>query len=377
MHVVSLGHDTKIFDSTSRPYARQVAYAKKAGQLSMLIPTQTSYPTVTTEGFVVEAVAARLALVRFLKLLRRTLRAVSCAKRNEQVVLTVQSPFELGLIGYLVAACCRVPLEVQVHGDFYSREYWRRESRGNRLRYQLGLFVLRRAERVRVVGERIRTSLVSRKVAREKITVLPIQTALTSFLEAAPRPLWPDTNRLTIISVARFSREKNLSMLLQAFKSVNQVHSDTQLVLVGEGGEEKKLRAEIAALWPNHDAPVLIYPWQSDVAAVMKAADIFALTSDYEGYAMVLGEAMASGLPIVTTDVGCVGELCLPDVHALVVPPRDEAALTTALTTLVTDTNLRTRMAAAGVATVQSMEQSDELYTNQIVAGWQQLLASV
>jgi glycosyltransferase involved in cell wall biosynthesis len=304
----------------------------------------------------------------------RTLRVVSRAKSKEKVVLTVQSPFELGLIGLIVSMCSRVPLEVQVHGDFYSREYWRMESRGNRFRYQLGLFVLRRANRVRVVGERIRTSLVSRKVTRERITVLPIQTALTSFLEAAPRPLWPDTNRLTIISVARFSREKNISLLLRAFKSVNHAYPDTQLVLVGEGAEERKLRADIAALWPNKDAPVLIYPWQSDVAAVMKAADIFALTSDYEGYAMVLGEAMASGLPIVTTDVGCVGELCLSDVHALVVPPRDEAALTHAFTTLVMDADRRTRMAVAGVATVKMMEQSDEAYTNQIVARWQQLL---
>ncbi|MBP9717379.1 MAG: glycosyltransferase family 4 protein [Candidatus Pacebacteria bacterium] len=374
MHVVSLGHDTKIFDTTSRPYGRQVAYAKKAGQLSMLIPTLTSYPQVVTEGLMVEAVAANLAPLRFLKLLMRTVRVVSRAKRKEKVVLTVQSPFELGLIGLIVSKCSRVPLEVQVHGDFYSREYWRQESRGNRFRYQLGVFVLRRANRVRVVGERVRTSLVSRKVARERITVLPIQTALTAFLEASPRPLWPDTNRLTIISVARFSREKNLPLLLRAFKSVNQAYPDTQLVLVGEGGEEKKLQAEIATLWPKRTSPVLIYPWQSDVAAVMKAADIFALTSDYEGYAMVLGEAMASGLPIITTDVGCVGELCLPDIHALVVPPRDETALSAALTALVTDTDLRTRMAAAGVATIKTMEQSDEVYTNQIVAGWQQLL---
>ncbi len=212
MHIVSVGHDTKIFDTASRPFARQLAYAKMAGQLSMLIPTHTAFPRVATDGLLVEAVTARVAAVRFLKLLGRTFQLVARAKRTTQVVLTVQSPFELGLIGLIVSTVSRVPLEVQVHGDFYSREYWKEESRGNHSRYHLGLFVLRRADSIRVVGGRIRTSLVNRGVAADKITVLPISTSLTSFLAATPRPLWSDTKRLTIISVARFSREKNLSL---------------------------------------------------------------------------------------------------------------------------------------------------------------------
>jgi glycosyltransferase involved in cell wall biosynthesis len=212
-------------------------------------------------------------------------------------------------------------------------------------------------------------------VSRHRLTVLPIVTSLEAFQTASPRPLWPDQNKVTIIAVARFSREKNLPLLINAFKQVHQQQPQSQLILVGEGSEETSLRAQVARLWPSA-APVLFYPWQADIASVMKAADIFALTSDYEGYAMVLGEAMAAGLAIVTTDVGCVGELCLPDKEALVVPPRDEAALVAALTRLVADADLRQRLSTAGLTTASTLATSDEAYANRIVELWRLITTS-
>ncbi len=374
MQIVSFGHDEKMFDTSSRPFLRQAMYAALVSKLTIVMPTAQPHPAVYEKNVTIEAVAAHWLLVRFFAYVRRSSQVVRQQKTLGRVVVTTQNPFEFGLVGWFMKVFHRVPLEVQVHGDFYSREYWRKESFGNNIRYHLGLFVLRRADGVRVVGQRIATSLIQRGVAAAKITVLPISTSLAPFFEAAPRPLWPPTDALTIISVARFSREKNLPLLIRAFKRVYDANPQTQLVLVGEGWEEKKLRAEVANLWPESISPVLLYSWQSDIAAVMKAADIFALTSDYEGYAMVLGEAMAAGLPIVATDVGCVGDLCLPNIHALVVPPRDEAALVTALTKLVADASLRTRLAAASFAAAQNLNHTDTTYPAQIVAGWQRLL---
>lgn len=372
MYVISLGHDKKIFDTTSRPYARQLSYAKQLTKLIILIPTKEPYQPVGVPGLSVLPVVAQLPLLRFWRLFRATLRAVRQSKKAGPTLLTVQSPFEFGLIGLAVRWFTGVPLEVQVHGDFYSRNYWRMESWGNKVRARLGLFVLRRATGVRVVSKRIASSLTARGVSHTRLTVLPIVTSLTSFQTASPRPLWPDHEGVTVISAARFSREKNLPLLINAFKGVQAVYPHSQLVLVGEGSEEVALRKQVRALWPSN-APVQFYPWQADIASVMKAADIFALTSDYEGYAMVLGEAMAAGLPIVTTDVGCVGELCMPDKEALVVPPRDEAALSTALAKLVTDEALRARLAAAGRETVATIATSDAAYADRIVGHWHSL----
>ncbi len=374
MQIVSLGHDEKMFDTTSRPFLRQASYAALVAKLTIVMPTPQSRPAVHEKNVTIEAVAAKWLPVRFFVYVIRCSKVIRQQKVLGRVVVTAQNPFEFGLVGWFMKVLHRVPLEVQVHGDFYSREFWREESVGNNIRYHLGLFVLRRADGVRVVGQRIAASLTQRGVTATKITVLPISTSLAPFLTATPRPLWSSTDALTIISVARFSREKNLPLLIRAFKRVYDACPQTQLVLVGEGSGEAELHRTIATLWPTTASPVLMYPWQSDIASVMKAADLYALTSDYEGYAMVLGEAMAAGLPIVSTDVGCVGDLCLPDTHALVVPPRDEAALVTALTKLVADAGLRTRLSAAGLATAQNLDHNDTTYPTQIVAGWQRLL---
>lgn len=376
MYVISLGHDKKIFDTTTRPYARQLSYAKKLTKLTILIPTKESYTQVEVPGLTVRPVIAGRPLLRFWRLFFETLRQVRQSKKAGPTLLTVQSPFEFGLIGLVVRLLTSVPLEVQVHGDFYSRDYWRMESWGNNVRARLGLFVLRRATGVRVVSKRIARSLTARGVAETRLTVLPIVTSLAAFQTASPRPLWPDQDNVTIIAVARFSREKNLPLLIAAFKGVQAVHPQSQLVLVGEGSEEAALHTQVEALWPTA-APVRFYPWQADIASVMKAADIFALTSDYEGYAMVLGEAMAAGLAIVATDVGCVGELCIPDKEALVVPPRDEAALSDALAKLVGDETLREQLVAAGHQAVAALATSDEAYADRIVGHWHSLASKV
>jgi len=103
----------------------------------------------------------------------------------------------------------------------------------------------------------------------------------------------------------------------------------------------------------------------------MKAADIYALSSDYEGYALVLGEAMAAGLAIVTTDVG---ELCFQGKHALVVTPRAEEAYTAALLQLVGDKNLGASLVTASHTVVATLPADSTAYATAIVAGWHKIV---
>ena len=88
-------------------------------------------------------------------------------------VVSVQDPFEVGLLGLLVARILRVPLHVQVHTDFLSPHYVR-HSFLNRLRVAVAGFVLHRAVRVRVVSERVKDEIVERYGLKTHISVLPI-----------------------------------------------------------------------------------------------------------------------------------------------------------------------------------------------------------
>jgi glycosyltransferase involved in cell wall biosynthesis len=78
--------------------------------------------------------------------------------------------------------------------------------------------------------------------------------------------------------------------------------------------------------------------------------DVFALSSDTEQAPLSLMEAMAAGLPVVATDVGDVKEMVSDPNRAFVVPPKDEAAFSRALSRLLSDATLRRELGAANAA---------------------------
>ncbi len=374
MHVVALGHDKKIFDHRSRSYTRQQAYAKLLTSLHVFVPVRDDVSDVTAETLTVHAVKSKNNVVLAWRMVCTLYRQIRICQSMGRTVLIVQSPFEFGVIGLVCAKLTGVPLQVQVHGDFYSQPYWQKESWSNRLRAVVGLCILRRADGVRVVSKRIARSLIERGVSETRIAVLPIEADLDSFFTATPTPLWsPEPDAVYVLSVGRFAPEKNFPLLIEAFYQTHQVHPQARLVLVGEGHLEIALRTLVASLWSTH-APVSFYAWQQQVSGIMKAADIYALSSDHEGYAMVLGEALATGTPVVTTDVGCAGELVEHNVHGLVVPPRDGALFAQALTRLVGDAALRTGMGTAGSKTVTALTMSGDAYAKSLVETWSHLL---
>jgi len=96
------------------------------------------------------------------------------------------------------------------------------------------------------------------------------------------------------------------------------------------------------------------------------SVDVFLLPSLYEGYGMVLAEAMARGLPIVCTTGGAAAETA-PDAAAIKVPPGDQSALTAAIRRLLDEPALRRRLADASWAAGQKLPRWED--TARTIAG--------
>lgn len=250
-------------------------------------------------------------------------------------VVTAQDPFETGLVAYFLAKKLSVPLNVQEHTDVFSTRYWRTESLMNRLRYLVGTQVIKRADTVRVVSERIKRAVVQKFANEAKIRYLPVAIATNNFYFFKHQP----SETFTYISVARFVKQKNLILLVEAFFEAYTINPKLRLVLVGKGPERHKIGATIQTFFPAQ-SPISIVDWSDDVPALFQKADAYVLSSNYEGWGRVLVEARVSGLPVVTTDVGCVGEVILDGVHGLVVPVADKQKLTEALVKLSTNLSL-------------------------------------
>jgi glycosyltransferase involved in cell wall biosynthesis len=144
--------------------------------------------------------------------------------------------------------------------------------------------------------------------------------------------------------VGRFAPPKNHALLVEAFA---QVHSDAPLylLLVGGGELENAVREQVAGL--GLQGRVRFLGVRADVADILRASDVFVLSSRWEGNPLSVMEAMAAGLPVVSTGVGGVPELVREGETGLLVPSEDAGALAQAMQALVDDPVRRRAMGAA------------------------------
>ena len=158
--------------------------------------------------------------------------------------------------------------------------------------------------------------------------------------------LGPDD--IVIGHVANFRRNKNHLFLLRAFHRAFAGRGDVKLVLVGQGfpGDAENSEPAIAAFVRENglgDA-VRLLGYRSDVHHLLRAMDVFCLVSYKEGLPLSVIEAMASGLPLVVTDIDGLRGLVAPGVNGMRVAPDDEPALAGLLERLASDPGLRRRL---------------------------------
>jgi glycosyltransferase involved in cell wall biosynthesis len=216
--------------------------------------------------------------------------------------VTVQDPFETGLVGVLLARHLGVPLHVQVHTDPFDIHF-KKHSFLNRLRVVIARFVLRRAARIRVVSGRIARSLTPLHLSAE-ISVLPIYTDV-GFFRGVTRTKHP-THDVSLLYIGRLEKEKHADLAVRALAGVRAAGFDAGLTIVGEGSELPQLHALEQALnvadFVEHVGRV------SDIRPFLSTATVVLVPSEYEGYGIVIIEALASGVPVISSDVGIARE---------------------------------------------------------------------
>jgi glycosyltransferase involved in cell wall biosynthesis len=146
-----------------------------------------------------------------------------------------------------------------------------------------------------------------------------------------------ERGEIVIGTVAGLRPVKNLPRLVRAFAAMKT--PKTRLVIVGEGPERERILAEARAL--GVEGRVELPGFHSEPWRWIGAFDIFALSSDSEQSPISLLEAMAAGLPAVTTAVGDIPDMVSAENKPMIVQPGDEAAFTAALDALAAEQALR------------------------------------
>jgi glycosyltransferase involved in cell wall biosynthesis len=316
--------------------------------VATLLPALTGEYDVTVaahgDGFLADA--ARAAGARYVPLqhVRRALHPVRDVAglvelirlfRTLRPALVHANSSKAGILGRMAAAAAGVPARLfTAHGWAFKADTGlaaRAYLWADRLMSPLTTTTICVAE------SEVRAGLQARTCRRGHTVMIHNGVALA----ARPRAHMA-AHPVTLLSVGRLRAPKDFLTLVRAAARLEP--GSFRLHIAGDGPDREAVAAEVRRLGLD-DAVALLGP-RDDVGALLRAADVFVLSSTSEGFPMSVLEAMAAGLPVVASAVGGVPEAVDATTGALV-PPRDAEALALALARLVADPELRERQGAA------------------------------
>src|SRR3989338_1365658 len=344
MRVLMISLDRTLFDHSSPSASRMRAYGEAAGSLTVAVP-----------GFRSREAACGKARIEALTPWRLLLALVFPRKFD---LVTAQDPFWTGAAAFLVARRCGARLEIQLHGDPWAGE------RPSAARIGVALWLIRRADGVRAVSERLRQRLVEAVIPDERISKTPIGLDRT---EAAPRFSRPPGFETVFVFVGRLDKGKGADLLIDAFAAVQDKNRKTALLIVGDGPERASLESQARGL--DLRTPIRFFGWMRDPRGVIAAADALVLPSWSEGWGRSPVEALAAGGPVIMTDVGLAGETVKDGENGIVVPVGDREAFYGALDRFAADSELRDRLGRGAAESAHSLPSFGKTISD-VVAAW-------
>ncbi|MFK4000678.1 glycosyltransferase family 4 protein [Psychrobacter namhaensis] len=194
-------------------------------------------------------------------------------------------------------------------------------------------------------------------------------TAIANPCPYPPQDYIEKENTKTVLAIGRLTQIKGFDLLLEAWIHVNQSMPDWKLVIVGEGDDRANL-TEFVIENKLADSVELVGN-TTDVSKYYREAEIFCLSSRYEGFGMVLIEALAFGLPIVSFDCEVGPAEILEDTGSILVPQNDISEFALSLIDLMQDDERRKMIS------IKSKEKAKIYQPENIIDQWVSLLESL
>ena len=348
MRVLFVANDPNLLVESSFVFTRMQEYAQAIGTLHIITASKVER-TISSGPLTIHAVrCGRLTRVRALA---QAAQAIILKEGIE--VVSAQDPFEHGLAALRAVSNTSGKLHVQIHTDFLSPEFVRATrfpmSLLNWLRQHMAGRVLCSAAGIRVVSHRIKDSLIERYGTHiPAVTVIPISV---STLLPQPSPLPPHSFTFSLITVGRIESEKRVEDIVKALSILRTECPTVGLVVVGEGRALPGVR-RLAQKLGLTDRVVYTGSWSKDAWGMIRSSDAYIQSSAYEGYGRTLVEAALAGIPVITTDVGIVGEVFTGKGDALIAPVRSPESLAIHIRTLVSSSEVAQQVGSAGKSAV-------------------------
>ncbi|WP_320128506.1 glycosyltransferase [uncultured Sphaerochaeta sp.] len=274
-------------------------------------------------------------------------------KQIRQTIKQIQPSLVLGMMSYsgsLTAFACaglHIPVLLSERNDPYTTQSFSTiEKKIIRFAYH------RFAYRAVFQTESAKTYYYNKNSDRGVVIPNPL------YLEDLPVPNETINSTMEIVSAGRLSKQKNQQLLVRAFSFVHKEYPASTLTIYGEGNQRKELEQVISSL--HLEASVFLPGIEASIFPKLQKAHIFVMSSNFEGMPNALIEAMAMGLPVITTDYSeGRGTLVINNENGLLVPRNDVEALSRAMISLFEDSSFAFRLSRKALAIRQELDSKE------------------
>jgi glycosyltransferase involved in cell wall biosynthesis len=382
MHVLMVSlSETMLTQTIGDTRPRHEAYAEQVGRISMAICNRRSgqpLPEYRSARVTARATESR----GYLHYLSDGYRLGLEFHREQPIdLITSQDPFLTALIGLRLRRALGAPLIIQVNSPTVDNPYFfYRERAHNPALQGLARWTLRRADGVRVLSEGERQACHRHGVMPERVQVAYIPTDVSRFgtpVAAERLAFW--RKRLGIPSDAPVAvwvgrpeqAFKDVPTLIQAFARVHREVPSARLVLVGEI-TSNKVPAQLESLGLSGVVCLPGAVAHTELPAFYQLATAYVHSSYYEGLGLVMVEASAAGLPVISTDTDGAREIVVPGKTGRLVPVGDVDALARELVDMFRHPDRARTMGQQARAHV-----ADRFDSRRTMANWLDLWRSV
>lgn len=275
--------------------------------------------------------------------------------------------YKSDILAWLIGFVAKVRLFSTVHG-------WIENTTKERFYNLCDRIVLRWYDKIIAVNKLIMARLIQSGINKRKIELIHNAIDIDDY-ERVPfggdirDELGIKPNTPVIGYVGRLSAEKDLPILFMAVKILSNEFPQLRAVIAGDGPLKECLKEYCKKI--GVESNVIFLGQRMDIKRIYQTIDVFVLTSKTEGIPNVILEAMAMQVPVVSTNVGGVGEIITHNVDGFLVEPGDVNSLCNYLRKLLTDKETKNRLIKEAYKTVSNkfsfanrLKRIEGLYTN-------------
>ncbi len=342
--ILMISTDKEVLTAGSPAFNRQTAYLRNFERADVLVLGVPHRARIEQGNLKMWSYGGASKLSSFLRTFSGHVRQVRAERYD---VIYTQDVLYCGILGFLFALLCKGSAFVtQLHGNYVDNPLWIQQRIQNRLLNSIGKFLIRKSDYIRCVSKRIVEYVAGEMhIDRLKLVSLPIGINGDEF---NAKGVSVAARGKKILFCGRLIPEKEPLFFCDIVIPILKKHAEFSAQIIGEGELQPVIAARFAAegLEDRLEMPGLLDA--RSLAQCYKEGFCLVHTAFWEGWGLPMVEASACGLPVITTDTGCAGEVIIDGVNGIVCAGKDKEMFIQAVEKLIVDSKRYMDMCTRG-----------------------------